>query len=53
MNFRTIIGRTLIGLLIVVRFIGSRVVELLDFLDDADDGILDTLTELGYEVTEQ
>jgi hypothetical protein len=52
MNMRTFLGRVLIGLLIVTDFIADSLIDLAHFVDDAAEGIKESLRDLGYEVTE-
>lgn len=52
MTMRTFLGKLLIGLLIVTDFIADSLIELAQFVDDAADGVKESLRDLGYEITE-
>jgi hypothetical protein len=52
MTMRTFLGKLLIGLLIVTDFIADSLIELAQFVDDAAEGVKESLRDLGYEITE-
>jgi hypothetical protein len=52
MTMRTFLGKLLIGLMIVTDFIAEKLTDVTSFLDDAAEGMRDSLRDLGYEITE-
>jgi hypothetical protein len=49
---RTFFGRLLIGLLVIIDFALDSLIDLVKFLEDAAEGIKESLVDLGFEVTE-
>ena len=52
MTMRTLLGKLLIGLMIIVDFMADSLIDAAKFVDDAAEGIRDSLRDLGYEITE-
>lgn len=52
MTMRTFLGKILIGLMIVVDWMADSLIDAAKFVDDAAEGVKESLIDLGYEITE-
>ena len=52
MTMRTFVGKIIIGLMIFTDFIAEKLTDVIGFLDDAAEGMRNSLVDLGWEVTE-